>query len=100
MLLGERYYDPSTGRFISRDPIGYGGGENLYQYCENNPLNGLDPAGHDTIKHNGQPFRSKVGDADVQKGRPHWDGPNGQWIGKDGILRQPGGRKTKLPDRI
>lgn len=25
MLLGERYYDPAVGRFISRDPSGYSG---------------------------------------------------------------------------
>jgi RHS repeat-associated protein len=45
MLLGARYYDPSSGRFISRDPIGYEGGLNLYAYCENDPVNGIDPDG-------------------------------------------------------
>lgn len=46
MLLGARYYDPSLGRFISRDPIGYEGGLNLYGYCENDPVNHSDPSGH------------------------------------------------------
>jgi len=44
-LLGLRYYDPGTGRFLTRDPIGYAGGENLYRYCHNNPLSGIDPTG-------------------------------------------------------
>lgn len=28
VLMGHRYYDPGTGRFLTRDPIGYGGGMN------------------------------------------------------------------------
>jgi hypothetical protein len=47
MLLGARYYDPSVGRFLSRDPIRYQGGDvNLYRYCGSNPVNGTDPGGH------------------------------------------------------
>ena len=41
-----RYYDPEAGRFISRDPIGFTGGDmNLYGYVGNNPLNAIDPMG-------------------------------------------------------
>ncbi len=40
-----RYYDPILGRFISRDPIGYGDGPNLYQYVRAAPLVLLDPSG-------------------------------------------------------
>jgi RHS repeat-associated protein len=32
ILCTFRYYDPATGRFLNRDPIGYGGGVNLYGY--------------------------------------------------------------------
>jgi uncharacterized protein RhaS with RHS repeats len=39
------YYDPDTGRFLNRDPIGYEGGENLYGYAGNNPINEADPEG-------------------------------------------------------
>ncbi|HEY5838768.1 MAG TPA: RHS repeat-associated core domain-containing protein [Pyrinomonadaceae bacterium] len=46
-LLGHRYYDPSTGRFLTRDPIGYAGGVNLYSYVRNNPSKWIDPIGHD-----------------------------------------------------
>jgi RHS repeat-associated protein len=38
-------YDTWTGRFINRDPIGYGGGTNLYAFCEWNPVNEMDPEG-------------------------------------------------------
>ena len=40
-----RYYDPSIGRFISRDPLGSDGSANLYVYTENNPTNRVDPTG-------------------------------------------------------
>ena len=44
-LLGQRWYDAETGRFISRDPIGEEGGLNLYGYVRNNCVNGVDPYG-------------------------------------------------------
>jgi RHS repeat-associated protein len=40
MRLGYRYYDASTGRFLSRDPIR--DGYNWYVYCENDPVNAVD----------------------------------------------------------
>ena len=43
-LLGHRYYDSATGRFITRDPIG--SGTNWYRYCDNNPLKQVDPDGY------------------------------------------------------
>jgi RHS repeat-associated protein len=39
-----RYYDPEVGRFISQDPIGLMGGENLYRYAPN-PTGWIDPWG-------------------------------------------------------
>ena len=42
-LLGHRYYDPSTGRFLSRDPVQ--DGDNWYTYCNNDPVNAIDPEG-------------------------------------------------------
>ena len=44
-LLANRYYDSSTGRFLTRDPISYGGGINLYAYTGNNTVNLADPLG-------------------------------------------------------
>ncbi len=40
-----RFYDPSNGRFINRDPLGYDGGINLYNYTGNSGINGIDPLG-------------------------------------------------------
>ena len=40
-----RFYDPSTGRYISADPIGLFGGLNLYSYANQNPINYIDPWG-------------------------------------------------------
>jgi RHS repeat-associated protein len=37
-----RYYNPSIGRFINEDPIGFNGGLNLYLSVENNPINSVD----------------------------------------------------------
>ena len=45
--LGYRYYDASTGRFLSRDPIQ--GGYNWYAYCENDPVNAVDPEGLEDV---------------------------------------------------
>jgi RHS repeat-associated protein len=36
-LLTHRYYDNRRGRFVTRDPIGYGGGINQYAYAGGNP---------------------------------------------------------------
>jgi RHS repeat-associated protein len=44
-LFGVRYYDPQEGRFISEDPIGLGGGINLYAFTGDDPINQSDPSG-------------------------------------------------------
>ena len=44
-LLGHRYYDVSNGRFLNRDPMGYGGGINLYGFCGSSPVIGTDETG-------------------------------------------------------
>lgn len=40
-----RYYSPGLQRFISEDPIGFGGGINFYAYVRNDPINKSDPFG-------------------------------------------------------
>ena len=43
--VGARYYTPSTGRFLQRDPIGIDGGLNVYEYVGNAPVSSVDPDG-------------------------------------------------------
>ena len=48
-----RFYDPENGRFVSQDS--YRGEQtepgtwHLYAYCANDPVNFVDPSGHDAI---------------------------------------------------
>jgi RHS repeat-associated protein len=42
---GYRFYDPATGRWPSRDPIGEGGGINLYGFVGNDGVNQWDYLG-------------------------------------------------------
>ena len=54
--LQSRYYDPNTGRFINADDTNYLNatgtvlGCNLFAYCENDPVNMVDPFGFYYIK--------------------------------------------------
>ena len=45
IYYGFRYYNPTTGRFLSRDPLGESGGENLYALVGNDPVSQLDLLG-------------------------------------------------------
>lgn len=45
--LSARYYAPSLGRFLSRDPLF---SNNLYLYSNNNPLMYVDPTGYYEVK--------------------------------------------------
>ena len=47
--LNSRYYDPVTSRFINADGLVTSGGllgNNMFAYCENNPVNRCDCSGH------------------------------------------------------
>jgi uncharacterized protein RhaS with RHS repeats len=43
--FGARDYDADAGRWMSKDPIGFDGGDNWYAYVGNNPINYYDPFG-------------------------------------------------------
>lgn len=50
---GYRYYDPMTGRWLSKDPIEEDGGSNLYRFVENIPVGWLDLLGREPRKSEG-----------------------------------------------
>jgi RHS repeat-associated protein len=47
---GYRFYSPSLGRWINRDPIGELGGINVYGFVRNSPLGNLDKLGLSCVK--------------------------------------------------
>jgi hypothetical protein len=47
VYYGHRYYSPTLGRFINKDPIEEQGGLNLYGFCGNNGVNRWDYLGMD-----------------------------------------------------
>jgi RHS repeat-associated protein len=49
ILCTHRYYDPGAGRWLTRDPIGYGGGVDLYGYVGNDPVNKSDMGGEQGV---------------------------------------------------
>ena len=46
-----RNYDAATGRWISADPFGINGGENLYVYCGGDGVNLIDTSGKYPVRH-------------------------------------------------
>jgi RHS repeat-associated protein len=50
--FGARDYDPTIGRWTTKDPIGFEGGNNFYEYGRSNPVAHIDPSGLSYIKFN------------------------------------------------
>jgi len=55
VYMQQRYYDPTTGRFLSVDPVSASLGPNFnrYAYAANNPYRFTDPDGRDCISKSG-----------------------------------------------
>ena len=73
---GYRYYDPVTGRWPSRDPIGERGGVNLYGFVGNNSLFwydflGREPKGITLGVFDSNLETERVGADDAQPGKSH-----------------------------
>ena len=49
VLATQRWYLPNMMRWISRDPIGYEGGVNLFEYVGGRPIYSIDPTGHEAL---------------------------------------------------
>ena len=86
LCLTHRYYDPGTGKFINRDPIGYAGGANLYGFCTGNPVNESDPNGTDALDDTSN-FFAGWGDT-LSFGA---SGRVRQWIGVDDMVNRSSG---------
>lgn len=75
--LRARYYDPASGRFLTKDtylgtvdsPLS----RNLYTYVRNNPLNLIDPSGY---------FFEQIFGVGAGAGKAVWDGVGGLFTGK------------------
>jgi RHS repeat-associated protein len=66
-----RYYNPTTGRFLSEDPIGFAGsGPNLYGYAGGNPVSKRDPSGLD-VWLEGPSGDEPVGHLSINVGNPN-----------------------------
>jgi RHS repeat-associated protein len=77
-----RSYDPNLGRFISEDPIGFGGGDiNFFGYVWNNPYNYYDPLGLDGW---GNDF-ADWGDGNIGYARRWWKSDPQNWGWNGGV---------------
>lgn len=77
MYYRARYYDASLGRFINRDPIGYGDGMNPYLYVGGNPVLYLDPSGLEKwsfVKQDGADIDGVVTDEEIEDYTQRWLG--------------------------
>jgi len=63
--MRNRWYEPGTGRFLSEDPVGLGGGINPVIFAGGDGVNGRDPAGLDPCRDaNGNLEFEPIRDAD------------------------------------
>jgi len=78
VYYGFRSYNPSTGRWLSRDPIEEKGGLNIYGFVQNNPVSHRDHLGKASDPNEG---RFDYGGTSVsvtpslKSGDPCWGGP-------------------------
>jgi RHS repeat-associated protein len=74
LYYGYRYYNPSTARWLSRDPIGELGGRNLYNFIQNDSVNGVDFVGLCKVHAHGFRYRVSIAALDAhQVGTPYAD---------------------------
>ncbi len=47
--FGARWYDPGSGSWISKDPLGLGPDTDPYRFVANDPTNAMDPSGEELV---------------------------------------------------
>jgi RHS repeat-associated protein len=87
MLLGHRYYDSSTGSFLTSDPIKHDRNWYVYGNGSHNPVNGVDPEGLAALHVNGTPWHLYPQQAAIKPDGVH-----------SGAYSTPCGPSEPLPD--
>jgi len=92
-----RFFDTASGRFTQEDPIGIGGGLNLYGFAGGDPVNFSDPFGLCTDKDGKQV--EKCRDVTPEEGRKvlHGAAQTGQWTWTEG---KEGQVAKDVPNRV
>ena len=73
-----RYLHPTLGRWLTRDPLEYQDGINVYTYVANNTKNYIDPFGEERIK---LWIAAFIGPSEIRF--PYYTNPNAFWHGDD-----------------
>ena len=74
LYYGYRYLSASMGRWPNRDPIGELGGRNLYNFVQNDSVNGVDFVGLCKVHSSGFRYRVSIAALDAhQVGTPYAD---------------------------
>ena len=91
LMYPHRPYKPSTGTWLSRDSIGEMGGQNLYAFVKNNPLNLIDLFG-----------LAGCGEHIGKSGHPEYafTDPGGKWIGTVSLEDEAGSAQVQGIQRI
>ncbi len=79
--LGARYYEPTSGRFLSPDPAGHAASMSLYDYANGDPVNQFDPDGRLSVG-----AWSNATAQQVQKS--YNDYAMGAWQGQQAVQRE------------
>jgi RHS repeat-associated protein len=100
MMMGHRFYDPGLmGRFINRDPIGFSGGLNPFEYSSTNPVTFVDPSGLDIWAY--QSVTRQVSFETTHSGTWTYDVPGMGWMRYEtGEAFVAGFNKAEVVDQV
>ena len=78
VYYGYRYYNPTLGRWLGRDPLEEKGGLHLYAFCRNNAVNAWDALGESGVVNIPLDQGDSIPDDSVlQNAHPTWQKING-----------------------